>query len=102
MVAALFTHKKMCCHHPLKHLVHGGFSRVGGSSGSNIYKTPEKEGLLVFVLNLNSETRDLQLVMQGPRRFQIGHVVQIKLETGVELSFRKPVRHTLGLPKWSE
>lgn len=87
MVAALFTHKKMCCHHPLKHLVHGGFSRVGGSSGSNIYKTPEKEGLLVFVLNLNSEQETYSFVMQGPRRFQIGHVVQIKLETGVNFRF---------------
>lgn len=87
VVAALFTHKKMCCHHPLKHLVHGGFSRVGGSSGSNIYKTPEKEGLLVFVLNLNSEQETYSLSCKTPRRFQIGHVVQIKLETGVNFRF---------------
>ena len=68
-MAALFTHKKMCCHHPLKHLVHGGFSRVGGSSGSNIYKTPEKEGLLVFVLNLNSEQETYSLSCKVPAAF---------------------------------
>gem|GEM_PF-1829804 len=70
VVAALFTHKKMCCHHPLKHLVHGGFSRVGGSSGSNIYKTPEKEGLLVFVLNLNSEQETYSLSCKVPAAFR--------------------------------
>ena len=76
VVAALFTHKKMCCHHPLKHLVHGGFSRVGGEGGIACICTQSELG-----------TRDLQLVMQDPRRFQIGHVVQIKLETGVNFRF---------------
>ncbi len=85
VVAAPFPYK-MCYHHPLKRLVHGGSSRVGGSSGSNIYKTPEKEDCL-YLYQSESGTRDLQLVMQGPRRFQIGHVVQIKLETGVNFRF---------------
>jgi tetratricopeptide (TPR) repeat protein len=45
VVAALFTHKKMCCHHPLKHLVHGGSSRVGGSSGSTFIKLRRRRSI---------------------------------------------------------
>ncbi|WP_281514601.1 hypothetical protein [Phocaeicola sartorii] len=30
--------KKRCCHHPLKHPVHRGFSKKGGGSGSTFTK----------------------------------------------------------------
>ena len=46
VVAALFIHKKMCCHHPLKRLVHGGSSRVGGSSGSTFIKLRRRRDCL--------------------------------------------------------
>ncbi len=84
-MAALFTHKKMC-YHQLKRLVHGGSSRVGGSSGSTFIKLGEG-GIACICTQSELGTRDLQLVMQGPCCFQIGHVVQIKLETGVNFRF---------------
>ncbi|MCR1845605.1 hypothetical protein [Phocaeicola sartorii] len=35
------AHKRMCCHHPSKRPVHGGFSEKGGSSGSTFAKLRE-------------------------------------------------------------
>ena len=58
-----------------------------------IYKTPDewRDMTMSFVLNLKNNRKlrveTLQLVMQSPCCFQIGHVVQIKLETGVNFRF---------------